>query len=124
MAIILICVIIFGQIIIMCIYIYCIFKSPGIDNIMIRRHRRRIQPSYLQSNRRRMLRGTVTVPISIIPNNINEPVIINVLPAVQSNSLVSTPSAVSVSNTALSNTALSTIIPIAPHVNPTIAIPI
>lgn len=124
MDIILICVIIFGQIIIMCIYIYCIFKYPVIDNIMTRRLRRRIQPSRNQHSRRTMLRGTVTVPISIIPNNINEPVVINVLPAVQSNSLVSIPSAVSVSNTALSNTTLSTIIPIAPHVNPTIAIPV
>jgi len=74
---------------------------------MVRNNRR------VHNNHRLPLHGNSTIPISIIPN---EPVVINVSPTSNTNDIVSTPVAVSVSNTAsLQN------IPIAPHINPTIA---
>jgi hypothetical protein len=112
MNIILIYILISGELIVMFSCLLCIYKYKSKYNIMHRSNR--IHNNHrVHNNHRLPLHGNSTIPISIIPN---EPVVINVSPTSNTNDIVSTPVAVSVSNTAsLQN------IPIAPHINPTIA---
>ena len=104
--------VIVGQILTLVFCIYCIFKYNVRYNTVIRHRRCRIR-----TNHRTLLQGNVTIPISIIPDNINEQVVINVSQPVIPKQVVSTPTAILVSNTEFTKT-----IPIAPHINPAIAI--